>query len=132
MLRKIASILMITVLMAQLSSKLFMEVHFMLNQEEIIEAFCVNKDKEELQCNGKCYLAEQLKKVDYSDSKDPESNTSDSNSNNKRNTALDYVESFQVGWNLTFPKFEKENIREIVSFYDFSNVSAIFHPPQFI
>lgn len=31
-----------------------------MNQTEIIMEFCVNKNKPELQCNGKCHLAKQL------------------------------------------------------------------------
>lgn len=32
-----------------------------LNKAYIIENFCVNKDKPMMNCDGKCYLAEQLK-----------------------------------------------------------------------
>lgn len=31
-----------------------------MNQEEITLEFCVNKDKPELQCDGKCHLAKKL------------------------------------------------------------------------
>lgn len=33
---------------------------YALNQEFIAEVLCVNQDKPELQCNGKCYLKEKL------------------------------------------------------------------------
>ncbi len=32
-----------------------------LNKAYIIENFCVNKDKPMMNCDGKCYLAEQMK-----------------------------------------------------------------------
>lgn len=32
----------------------------MLNQDAIAAEFCVNKDKPELQCNGKCHLKDLL------------------------------------------------------------------------
>mgnify|MGYP003673174318 CR=1 FL=1 len=35
-------------------------VYFELNIDSIIQKYCVNKDKPELQCNGKCHLAKQL------------------------------------------------------------------------
>jgi len=35
--------------------------NYQINKEEITEAFCVNKDKPELKCNGKCHLKKQLK-----------------------------------------------------------------------
>lgn len=37
-------------------------VEYVVNQDYIIEFLCSNKEKPELQCNGKCYLAKQLEK----------------------------------------------------------------------
>ncbi|WP_209332707.1 hypothetical protein [Lunatimonas salinarum] len=34
---------------------------YVLNKASIIENFCINKAQTELQCDGKCYLAQQLK-----------------------------------------------------------------------
>jgi hypothetical protein len=34
---------------------------YVLNKAAIIENFCVNKSQPELKCDGKCYLAQQLK-----------------------------------------------------------------------
>jgi len=34
--------------------------YYQLNVEAITEAFCENKEKVELACNGKCHLAKQL------------------------------------------------------------------------
>ncbi|OEK09747.1 hypothetical protein A8C32_13475 [Flavivirga aquatica] len=35
--------------------------YYELNIDYIIENYCVNKEKPELQCNGKCHLATQLR-----------------------------------------------------------------------
>ena len=35
-------------------------LYYELNINYIIETYCVNKDKPQLQCNGKCFLAKQL------------------------------------------------------------------------
>ncbi|MEZ4779503.1 MAG: hypothetical protein R2786_09010 [Flavobacteriaceae bacterium] len=37
-------------------------LYYELNIDYIIENYCVNKEKPELKCNGKCYLAQQLQK----------------------------------------------------------------------
>jgi len=37
------------------------KVNFTINQQYIIENFCINTDKPELQCDGKCFLAEKIK-----------------------------------------------------------------------
>jgi len=39
------------------------QMDYTINRTYIIENFCVNKDKPLLQCDGKCFLAEQLKKA---------------------------------------------------------------------
>lgn len=38
-------------------------LYFELNLNEIVEKYCVNKDKPEFQCNGKCQLAKQLQET---------------------------------------------------------------------
>lgn len=35
-------------------------MYYQLNIDYIIETYCINKDKPQLQCNGKCHLAKQL------------------------------------------------------------------------
>lgn len=37
------------------------KVNFTINQKYIIDNFCINKDSPELKCDGKCYLAEQIR-----------------------------------------------------------------------
>lgn len=37
-------------------------IEYVLNQEYIAEILCINKNKPELKCNGKCHLAKQLEK----------------------------------------------------------------------
>ena len=39
-------------------------LYYQLNIDYIIETYCINKDRPELQCNGKCHLANQLQIAD--------------------------------------------------------------------
>lgn len=41
--------------------KSFVTVNFLLYQDQIAKEKCENKDKPQMNCNGKCYLAKQLK-----------------------------------------------------------------------
>lgn len=43
---------------------IFWHTVFIFNQKEIAELECVNKDRPEMNCEGNCYLAKQLKKAD--------------------------------------------------------------------
>ncbi|WP_131474399.1 hypothetical protein [Neotamlana nanhaiensis] len=44
-------------------------MYYQVNIDYIIENYCVNKDKVEMACNGKCHLAKQLQKNDTKDEK---------------------------------------------------------------
>lgn len=44
---------------------------YQVHKERITELFCVNKNKPELRCNGKCHLAKQLRNASGAESKAP-------------------------------------------------------------
>ncbi len=44
-------------------------VEYILNQDYIAEFLCINKDKPELQCHGKCHLAKEIEKQQENESK---------------------------------------------------------------
>lgn len=68
---QISSILVALLFVFTLNFKSILTFHYFLNQAEITELFCVNKEKPKLKCNGKCHLAKELVKVDTEKSKNP-------------------------------------------------------------
>lgn len=58
------TILLIGILLSKLIYSTFWQINFRINQLEITALECENKNRPELKCNGKCYLAKQLKKAD--------------------------------------------------------------------
>jgi hypothetical protein len=46
-------------------------LHFVVNQASITARFCVNKARPRLHCNGKCYLAKQLRRAENGPGKAP-------------------------------------------------------------
>lgn len=48
-------------------------LYYQLNIDYIIETYCINKDKPELKCNGKCHLTKQLQMVDNSSNEEKQS-----------------------------------------------------------
>jgi len=42
-------------------------LNFYFNQEAITAKFCVNKSRPKMQCNGKCFLAKQIKEQEQRD-----------------------------------------------------------------
>ena len=63
--QRLVSIFMIFLLTGKLIFTTFWLVYFQLNQREIIRLECENKNRPSLKCNGKCYLAKQLKKAEF-------------------------------------------------------------------
>ncbi len=61
MFKKIVVILFLSVLSVRPAFYVGNVVYYQLHINEIVEKYCVNKDKPELQCNGKCHLAQQIK-----------------------------------------------------------------------
>lgn len=59
-LKNIFSISTLVALVFSWMANSFIYIHFKVNQDEITEEHCINKDKPELNCDGKCYLKEQL------------------------------------------------------------------------
>lgn len=62
-LKAILSILVCASLLFLAFGKSALVLHYQLNKKAIAETRCENRDKPEMQCNGHCYLAKQLKKA---------------------------------------------------------------------
>lgn len=54
----------------KLVAMVYVQVDFIVNQQEIAAKLCENKAKPKLQCNGKCHLKKQLTKIDNSEKKE--------------------------------------------------------------
>jgi len=62
--RKLISLLIFVCLLVQMSSRLLIIGTFYANREYITTHFCVNKDKPQMKCGGRCYLHKELKEND--------------------------------------------------------------------
>jgi len=63
-LKQTLAIFLLITLSWQILFKTVYFAYWKINQNYIIENFCVNKDKPKMHCNGKCHLSKQLEKVD--------------------------------------------------------------------
>ncbi|PYF72934.1 hypothetical protein B0O44_105309 [Pedobacter nutrimenti] len=69
MLTRLTAILLIFCSISANLSNLFIEAGFEMNQAYIARELCVNKDKPQLHCNGKCYLLKKLKQAEEKEQK---------------------------------------------------------------
>ncbi|AWW00713.1 hypothetical protein [Arcticibacterium luteifluviistationis] len=60
-LRKIGALSLLTLLLVKAMVVPAIFFNYELRKDFIIENFCVNKERPELNCDGQCYLAKQLK-----------------------------------------------------------------------
>jgi len=102
---------------------MFTIVNFYMNQNEIIEEFCENKAKPELNCNGNCHLSKELnKQVD---------NVSCQEKNQlSLSVFLPNAYNDIYGIELKHPEFKKNYNWYYKNDYYYLLLDTILHPPQ--
>ena len=70
MMRPLAYLLTVLVLLQSFGRELLV-LHFKANQTELAARYCVNKARPSLHCDGKCYLARQIRRVERGPAKAP-------------------------------------------------------------
>lgn len=94
-----------------------------LNKDFISNTLCINREKPEMLCNGKCYLMQELEK----------STDSESDPANIQDIQPPVLQCEEVG--LMVPSATAEHYAPITGFvstrYAFDWNGAIFHPPRF-
>jgi len=97
---------------------------FKLNQDFIAKVFCINREKPQLKCNGKCHLKKELKKNNSSEKSEP-ANSPMEKQEQKINFFSDRITSDGQEFGNTRKQFC--DIEILVSFL---NETDIFHPPR--
>ncbi|KAA3438368.1 hypothetical protein [Rufibacter hautae] len=62
--KNLATILLLSVMLTQAFSKFFIVLDYEANKDFISKVLCINREKPQLHCNGKCYLMKKLKKAE--------------------------------------------------------------------
>lgn len=58
----------------KINFKSILIINYFLNTAEITELFCINKEKPQLECNGKCHLAKQFVETEKNETESPFAN----------------------------------------------------------
>ena len=100
-------------------------IEFKINQDFIAEVLCINKDKPMLNCNGKCFLAQKLKKAEEQEKKQTPANKKE------RLELVYYQNKSSVDCTIYSDLFvSKLNTAHVNKFYEFRFIADIFHPPK--
>jgi hypothetical protein len=126
--KKIGVVLVVSLLVVKSLVAPILFVKYEFTKEFIIQNYCINKDKPELHCDGKCYLAKQLKAVEEREGKEAQSEF------------LSYLLSFQVVLNSSASMFDEMPEVLIIRAFELSSYHnpfhsqslaiEVFHPPQ--
>lgn len=73
---QISSILVALLFVFTINFNSMLTFNYFINQAEITELFCINKEKPTLACNGKCYLMQEFNKVENNKTENPFSENS--------------------------------------------------------
>lgn len=71
---KILSLFVLVLFSLQILVPISIFVHFKVNQYQIEQQFCVNIEKPELDCHGKCHLSKEIARVNVTTKKDKNNN----------------------------------------------------------
>lgn len=121
MFRRIICIFILVLLMLTNFSRLFIYAGFELNQNYIASTLCVNRDKPEMNCNGKCYLSKKIKQAEEKEKKQEQDGQ-------KKAFQENYVIKQESALNLF--SFEMKQDRHFEKTSPLPNRSSeILHPP---
>jgi len=121
-LKLLYSIIISTLLLLPSFGNVVIYLTFKINQDEISKTLCIKKEVKNNSCNGKCYLAKQLKKAAEKEKQE--------SSNVKEKQEVVYTQTAS-NYNFT-PIITIEKTRMMVSRYCEKSKSvavSIFHPP---
>ena len=96
-------------------------IEYILNQDYIAEFLCINKDKPELKCNGKCHLVKEIEKQQQ---QDPFAALSIS----MENYPIGFVNILTLSLNNNFNSKEKHTFF-YNNLYNLNVKRSVFHPP---
>ncbi|MFD1631056.1 hypothetical protein ACFSAH_14360 [Pseudopedobacter beijingensis] len=102
-------------------SRLFVFAGFELNKNYIAAVLCENKDKPQMHCNGKCYLAKKLEQA-----KEKQKQQEKENQKNAFQEAF-FEELAVYDFKISVPKVQNATIPH---FKVVVKSVSIFHPPQ--
>lgn len=102
-------------------------VNYELRKDYIIKNYCVNKNRPEMHCDGKCYLAKQIQKAEQEDEKQATNNFI------SKLLSLEVVQKNDIFADFFLTKrFSQKSIQNFQYKNRISHIHAFsfFHPPQ--
>jgi hypothetical protein len=100
---------------------------YVVNYDYIVKELCVNRQKPQMHCNGKCHLMQGLAKA-----ADQQKQESDKKSAQQQAEVLFYAPIANVAIPISFPIIVKQQAVHYSNLYSQTNYQSVFHPPTSI
>lgn len=124
--KKAISIILVFLLCFSNLSRVWILINFKVNQDIIAKVLCINKNKPELQCNGKCHLANQIKQQE-------EKENQNTNSETTTKTEIIFIHNIETELlvsNTSSTNYQN-NIEYNLVFNSSDFLDRLLRPPQF-
>jgi hypothetical protein len=121
-LKQLTTILLFSAVLGHTFSAWFMLLSYQWNKKYIATHLCTNRNRPELQCEGKCYLCKRLQKENSKDQQNPE----------RRSENRFEAVSFQPAELMPLPSLRFKQATYFDTEDGLPNLFTIefFHPPQ--
>ena len=96
-------------------------VEYVINYDYISKVLCINKDKPELRCNGKCHLMKKIEQQQESDF--------NSLRVNMEEYPVDFISLLNFSENSLEIAIKRKDTFSYKQYYYFTFQQEIFHPP---
>jgi hypothetical protein len=123
--RSILSAFMILIFLSPILVKVGIFVDFKVHQDFIAKVLCINKDKPMSNCNGKCILAQKLKKAE-----EPQKKEFPAALKERFEINLYLSDILKVNPGIHLESDNKTNSPQNDPFLKFNFSTEIFHPPK--
>ena len=121
------SYIVLFVVFAMLVKPLWPVAEYIMNYDYIVNVICENKDKPQLNCDGKCYLAKQLAKASEHNDKNP---FGEEQSRTEIQHIVFFQSLVQVDIESQRLKARQDNFKILQVFISKPFTSEILHPPE--
>ncbi len=130
--KMLKTIVLIGILLSKVIYSTFWQINFRINQLEITALECENKNRPELKCNGKCYLAKQLQKADdeLAAKKDKQQHSFPSLKISESTCFLSDA-TFEINFTKVILEKSPKTFVLYSNNYSFDYHQQFFHPPTF-
>lgn len=119
--KQLIAFLLLTAFTAQTFGQAITVANFYIHQDYIAKTLCVNKDKPQMKCCGKCQLSKKIKQEEKQDQQNPERKESKNEVLSSKSFFPDFI-SVVTSSSILFKSYPL--------FDSIKMPFSIFHPPQ--